>query len=156
MIIGFDPAASKPNAMAVIHNEVCIITGDVDPDIHIIVGFLNKHKPDLAAIEGQFFGPNAKTLIQLAEARGRLIAACELAGIPFQIIQPQQWLASIGLKPNQKHTKERDQRIIQLAKALLKYDPGNGFNIDHAAAVHIGFYAARRFTTKTKLMRDKF
>lgn len=153
-VIGIDPAAAKPNAMAMIHSEVCIYAGDVDPDIKIIIGFFKKHKPDLIAIEGQYGGPNIKTLIQLAEARGRLVAACEYCDIPHQIVQPQQWMNSIGVGPQTKRGKQRDEWIITITKVLLDKDPGPEFNIDHAAAVAIAYYAYKRFKFKNQVIKQ--
>lgn len=155
MVIGIDPAASKPNAMAMIHNGKCIYYGNVDPDIKVIIGYFTRHSPDMVAIEGQYFGKNVKTLIQLAESRGRLVAACEYCGIPHKIIQPAQWLASIKIDPNMKAGPARDVWVKNVARALIKCPIEDDFNVDHAAAVHIGFYAFNRWHFKTAIMRDK-
>ena len=147
-IIGIDPAASKPNAMAIIHSEICIYAGDVDPDIRVVIGFFKNNKPDLVAIEGQYGGPNIRTLIQLAESRGRLVAACEYCDIPHIIVQPQQWLSSLGIGSKAKRTKQRDQWVIKITKVLMDEEPGPDFNIDHAAAVAIAYYAYKNHKFK--------
>lgn len=144
-MIGIDPAASKPSAMAIIENERCCLYANVDSRINNWIAYIEIMKPDLIAIEGQYGGPNIKTLIQLAEARGRLVAACEYCNIDHEIVQPQQWMNSIGLYSKTKKSLARDAWILKLAKQILKEDAGDDLNIDHAAAIHIGFYSYRRF-----------
>ena len=155
MIIGIDPGASKPHAMAMIHNGHLIHAGPVSPDISIVFDWMNKYNPTLVAIEGQYAGPNIKVLIQLAESRGKLIAACEYSGVNYQIIQPQQWLSSIGLKPNVKRSPERDQWIIKIAKSMITKYAVDNIDVDMAAAINIAFYAFKRWDFKKKVVREK-
>jgi crossover junction endodeoxyribonuclease RuvC len=51
---------------------------------------IQKHRPDLLALETLFFSTNKKTAIKVAEARGAVLAAAGLAGIEAVEYSPQQ------------------------------------------------------------------
>ncbi len=51
---------------------------------------IKKFKPDVLAIETLFFNKNIKTGIGVAEARGAILAAAGLAGLPAVEYSPQQ------------------------------------------------------------------
>lgn len=55
-----------------------------------IEGVLTRAKPVAAAIEGAFFFKNARTAMILGEARGVVIAACAVAGVPVYEYPPRQ------------------------------------------------------------------
>lgn len=51
---------------------------------------ISEYSPDALAIETLFFGINKKTAIGVAEARGAVLAAAGLAGLPIIECSPQQ------------------------------------------------------------------
>ena len=154
MVIGIDPGASKPHALAIIHNEKLIHVGPVSRELGTIVDWLNMYRPNVVAIEGQYAGPNIKVLIQLAEARGKLIAVCELTGVKYEIIQPQQWMNSIGLNSRTKRGPARDKWIIKMAKEISKgLSMPDSIDIDQACAIHIANFAFKRLCFKKKVQR---
>jgi crossover junction endodeoxyribonuclease RuvC len=55
-----------------------------------ITSAINEYAPDALAIETLFFGINKKTALGVAEARGAVLAAAGLAGLPVIECSPQQ------------------------------------------------------------------
>jgi crossover junction endodeoxyribonuclease RuvC len=51
---------------------------------------ITTHKPDAVAIEGLFFATNKKTALQVAEARGAILAAIGAYDIPVHEYTPNQ------------------------------------------------------------------
>lgn len=51
---------------------------------------IDRTRPDAAAIEGVFFCKNIKTVLMLGEARGVVIAACAVRGIPVYEYAPRR------------------------------------------------------------------
>lgn len=58
--------------------------------IHAGVGeLLDRHRPDVVAVEGVFFGRNARTTVVLGHARGVILLAAEEAGVPVTEYAPR-------------------------------------------------------------------
>ena len=51
---------------------------------------VKKHRPDEAAVEELFFATNAKTAMSVAQARGVVLLALRLAGVPSYGYSPSQ------------------------------------------------------------------
>jgi len=54
-----------------------------------IDALITEFSPDEAAIEGAFFAKNAKTAMILGQARGTVLAACALRGVPVFEYSPR-------------------------------------------------------------------
>lgn len=81
-------------------------------ELHLVI---ERHRPDRAAIERLFFEKNAKTAIQVGQARGVVMLALALAKVPqqeFTPLQVKQAVAGYGAA-----TKDQVQRMV---KTLLK------------------------------------
>ena len=100
----------------------CIATPAKTPDHdRLVILFealrtvIKKYKPDQAAVERLFFEKNAKTAIQVGQARGVVMLTLALAKIPQQECTPLQVkhaVAGYGAA-----TKEQVQKMV---KSLLK------------------------------------
>ena len=55
-----------------------------------IADIIERTRPEAAAIEGAFFSKNANTAMVLGQARGVVIAACALRGIPVYEYAPRR------------------------------------------------------------------
>jgi len=55
-----------------------------------LTDLIEKHHPDMAAIEGAFFAKNAKTAMILGQARGTAIAACAFKGLSIAEHAPRR------------------------------------------------------------------
>ena len=56
---------------------------------------IERTKPDAASIEGIFFCKNIRTAVTLGQARGVVIAACAVAGIPVYEYSPRKMKQAI-------------------------------------------------------------
>ena len=75
---------------------------------------IKDHKPDAIAIEGLFFSTNKKTALQVAEARGAILAAIGASGLPVHEYAPNQ--IKVAVAGNGRADKAAIARMIpQLA-----------------------------------------
>jgi len=103
--------------------------------------------PQVAAIEGVFYGKNAKTSMILGEARGTAITACTLAGLPIYEYAPRrvkQAITGFG-----SASKQQVQRMIM---SLLHMD--NEPPEDASDALAIAICHLHTQTTITALAPD--
>ena len=84
-------------------------------NIHATVAALiEKHRPDVLAIESVIYGKNAGTMLVLGEARGAVITAAVDAGIPIYEYEPRRMkMAVCGNGLAEK------MQIQQMVKTLL-------------------------------------
>jgi crossover junction endodeoxyribonuclease RuvC len=90
--------------------------------LHIIYNELNvlmqKYKPDAMAIEKLFYNTNAKTVIDVAQARGVTMLASEINGIPafeYTPLQVKQSVVGYG-RAEKKQVQEMTRVILNLEK----------------------------------------
>ncbi|MDL2323640.1 crossover junction endodeoxyribonuclease RuvC [Ruminococcaceae bacterium OttesenSCG-928-A16] len=79
---------------------------------------LHDVKPDAMAIETLFFTSNQKTVIAVAEARGVILLAAKLAGVPifeYTPLQVKQSVAGYG-RATKKQVQEMTRRLLKLKK----------------------------------------
>ena len=155
-LISVDPGVAKPSAYALIEDERVIDFGDLPPDALAVLGLFNHIALDLKeppliyfAIEDQYNDKSWRELKRLAAARGRIEGLAELAGFELlDPINPASWQTAVfRTRRPPRRGKMRDQLLIQYAEVSIAPGAGKqagGLNIDHAAAIHIGLYAARR------------
>lgn len=87
--------------LKIIYDELCVI--------------LERHKPDAVSIEKLFFQNNQKTAIDVAQARGVTLLACENAGVPcfeYTPLQVKQAVVGYGRAPK--------PQVMEMTKRLLK------------------------------------
>ncbi|MBO4283676.1 MAG: crossover junction endodeoxyribonuclease RuvC [Clostridia bacterium] len=76
---------------------------------------IEKYKPDEVAIEELFFTNNITTGITVAEARGVILLACRMHGIPIhEYTPPQVKQAVVG------YGKAEKRQVIAMVTSLLK------------------------------------
>jgi len=76
---------------------------------------LIKHKPDVVAVEDIFFFKNKKTVIQVSQARGVILLACQKQNLlVFSYSPPQVKMAVTGYGRADKN------QVQQMTKAILK------------------------------------
>lgn len=79
-------------------------------------GLLSAVKPDAVAVETIFYSSNQKTVIAVAEARGVILLAARLAGIPifeYTPLQVKQSVCGYG-KATKKQMQEMTKRLLKL------------------------------------------
>lgn len=85
-----------------------------------ISALIEKHRPEVAAVEGVFHCRNVKTAIILGQARGVVLAACAKHGLPVFEYAPRSVKKSVvgrGSAPK--------EQVVQMVRASLglKEDP---------------------------------
>lgn len=98
------------------------------------------HGVSRAVIENCYLGPegNVRVLKALQEAQTRIRVACEMAGLPVELVYAQTWQAAFGIGGKRAERKLGAQRVAQ---ALC---PGmRGLSEDEADAVCLAEYATR-------------
>ncbi len=53
-----------------------------------VAALIARHRPDILAVEGIFYGKNARTVMVLGHARGVILLAAEEAGLPIAEYSP--------------------------------------------------------------------
>src|SRR3990167_1110806 len=81
---------------------------------------LNRHKPDLVAIEKIFFTTNAKTAMGVAEARGAILLVCARAGVRVVELTPGQ-VKSAVTGNGQADKRAVEEMVMRLTD--LKHSP---------------------------------
>lgn len=82
-----------------------------------VVSILQKHKPDAVSIEKLFFQNNQKTAIDVAQARGIVLLACEQYSTPcFEYTPLQVKQAVVG------YGKAEKAQVMDMTKRLLKLE----------------------------------
>lgn len=84
---------------------------------------INKHKPEVVAIEELFFFKNVKTAISVSQARGVIMLAAEQSKIPIQEFTPLQVKqATCGYGRADKIQIQKMIKIILKLKTIPKPD----------------------------------
>lgn len=79
---------------------------------------IEKYKPDAMAIEKLFFNTNAKTVIDVSQARGVIMLAAEKNGVPsfeYTPLQVKQSVVGYG-RAEKKQVQEMTRRLLGLEK----------------------------------------
>lgn len=131
-ILGIDPGFDRLG-MAVVEGDPsrptlvmsgCILPPKGEPVerlatvSHAITEAILEYSPDALAIETLFFGVNKKTVMGVAEARGAILAAAGLSGLPVIECSPQQLkLATTGHgRADKKAVASMIPRLMNLPK----------------------------------------
>ena len=80
-------------------------------------GVIDRSKPDLVAIEKLYFQNNKKTAIDVAQARGVILLACQLRGLPIYEYTPLQVKTTVT-----GYGKARKEQVMEMTKRLLRLD----------------------------------
>lgn len=78
---------------------------------------IKMYKPDAVAIEELFFNTNQKTVISVAEARGCILLACKMNGVPIFEYTPLQVKQSVV-----GYGRADKKQVIHMVKLLLKLE----------------------------------
>jgi len=141
-ILGIDPGTarmgcaildiSRPSKPKLLHSTVLITTVDMEtPDrlaklFREIVHIIDNHKPDIMVIEQLFFNTNAKTAINVGQARGiSLLAAAtnNMKVFEYTALQAKLVLTGYG-RADKKDMQNSVQKQLSL-KDIIKSDDEN-------------------------------
>jgi crossover junction endodeoxyribonuclease RuvC len=99
---------------------------------------LARWTPDTVALEAPYHGPNARSLIVLAEARGALLATLAGRGITLREYSPAEVKSAVT-----GNGRADKQQVARMVKLLLALD-GEGWSPDATDALALGICAAQR------------
>jgi len=128
-------ADTLPNRLRAIHDGVCEL--------------LARHQPDIVAVEGVFYGSNARSTVILGHTRGVILLAAAESGVPVVEYSPAMIKKAVtgrgaALKPQVGFMVAR---LLQLAESPRPADAADGVAV---ALTHLlvarrpGLIAVRR------------
>ena len=123
-IVGFGVLEYKNNHFSVI--DYGAITTDAGTPFNRrleyiydqLTELLQKYKPDAMSIEKLFYNSNAKTVIDVSQARGVIMLAAQKCGVPafeYTPLQVKQSVVGYG-RAEKKQVQEMIKRILSLEK----------------------------------------
>jgi crossover junction endodeoxyribonuclease RuvC len=98
-------------------------------DIHEgILEVLQRHSPEVVAVEGVFYSKNARTAVVLGHARGAILLAAALQHLPVAEYPPAEVKSAVA--GTGRATKEQVgfmvQRLLKLREAPRPHDAADG------------------------------
>ncbi len=147
-IAGIDPAYRKPCAIAIVDEDENLLALE-SFSYHIAGLELSDYKRRFGInkiiCEANWMGSNVATLQKLSEVLGWIRGAALLSEIEFERVAPTAWQNKIPCF-RRVSPLMRDQVIISMAKSMASIE--QEISIDEAAAIHIAFYAIRRYKSE--------
>ena len=104
---------------------------------------INKYNPEALAIEKLFYNTNAKTVIDVAQARGVILLACQLQGIPvfeYTPLQVKQAVVGYG-KAEKVQVQKMVKTILNLEKVPKPDDTADALAIAICHTNHSGYHS---------------
>lgn len=121
-----------------------------------VSSILIKHKPDAVSIEKLFFQNNQKTAIDVAQARGVVLLACEQQGIPcfeYTPLQVKQAVVGYG-RAEKAQVMDMTKRLLKLSKLPKPDDTADALAVAichaHVAPSRLNEAIQRQLTQITK------
>lgn len=100
-----------------------------------LLTLLAEHRPDAAAVEQLFFGSNSTTAMQVSEARGVILLAMELEGVPTWEYTPMQ--VKLSLTGYGKADKAQVTRMVRAFTGVTAKLPDDAFDAVAIALCHL-------------------
>lgn len=91
-----------PNRLKIIYEGLCEL--------------IERHEPEVGAVEGAFYGANAKTAIKIGEARGIVLLALKSADV--ELVQYPPATVKKAVVGNGNASKEQVQQMIKVELGL--------------------------------------
>lgn len=107
-----------------------------------ITKILGRHHPTHAAVEQLFFAKNAKTAIQVGEARGTILLTLQQAGLPifeYTPLQVKQAVTGYG-KADKKQIQDMVRLTLHLPKMPLQDDAADALAVALTCGVSLTFF----------------
>lgn len=100
-----------------------------------IASIIEKHKPDVIAIESVIYGKNAGTMLVLGEARGAVLVAAADAGVPAYEYEPRRM--KMAVCGNGMAEKGQVQRMVKTLLALPELPQNDAADALGLAITHV-------------------
>ena len=100
-----------------------------------VVALIEKHRPDVLAIESVIYGKNAGTMLVLGEARGAVLVAAADAGVPVYEYEPRRM--KMAVCGNGMAEKVQIQRMIKVLLSLPELPQNDAADALGLAITHV-------------------
>ena len=123
-IVGYGVIEYKNNHFSVIDYGAILTDAGTPFNIRLekiydgLCDIITRHKPEAMAIEKLFYNNNAKTVIDVSQARGVIMLAAQKNGVPayeYTPLQVKQSVVGYG-RAEKKQVQEMTRRILALEK----------------------------------------
>ena len=123
-IVGYGVIEYKNNHFTVIDYGAILTDAGTPFNIRLekiydgLCDIITRHKPEAMAIEKLFYNNNAKTVIDVSQARGVIMLAAQKNGVPayeYTPLQVKQSVVGYG-RAEKKQVQEMTRRILALEK----------------------------------------
>ena len=105
-------------------------------NIHATVkGLIERHRPDVLAIESVIYGKNAGTMLVLGEARGAVLVAAADAGVPVYEYEPRRM--KMAVCGNGMAEKAQIQRMVKMLLSLPELPQNDAADALGLAIAHV-------------------
>ena len=105
-------------------------------NIHVKVQeLIERHRPDVLAIESVIYGKNAGTMLLLGHARGAVLVAAADAGIPVYEYEPRRM--KMAVCGNGMAEKAQIQRMVKLLLSLPELPQNDAADALGLAITHV-------------------
>lgn len=140
VIIGIDPAVSKPVGYGVISGGKLYKSGHFETMTQALRILA---LADMVYIEDQFLKNNPNTLKKLSHSTGKIMGLCEVLSVPYELVSPSTWQNRVNLpgkRPAElsdyRWKKEKAERMVLTAKDITGHEAKND---DEAAGILIAY-----------------
>lgn len=123
-IVGYGVIEYKNNHFSVIDYGAILTDAGTPFNIRLekiydgLCSIIERHRPEAMAIEKLFYNNNAKTVIDVSQARGVIMLAAQKNGVPafeYTPLQVKQSVVGYG-RAEKKQVQEMTRRILALEK----------------------------------------
>ena len=100
-----------------------------------VAALIEKHRPDVLAIESVIYGKNAGTMLVLGEARGAVLVAAADAGVPVYEYEPRRM--KMAVCGNGMAEKPQIQRMVKMLLSLPEMPQNDAADALGLAITHV-------------------
>jgi hypothetical protein len=133
IVLGVDPAWAKPSAWALLSNEggSVALLDSMRGEVNDFFGYVADFRPDVIAIEDQFFFKNVSTAKKLCWSAGQFMAVAKINNILYEIINVSKW---------KNYWKVTGKNSIYTPQSLIMDQFGQNLTDDASCAALIAYY----------------
>ena len=135
-VLAVEGSRFKALDMGVIKNAQRVSLSGCLRNIHSsVAALIEKHNPDVIAIEAVIYGKNAGTMLVLGEARGAVLVAAADAGVPVYEYEPRRM--KMAVCGNGMAEKVQIQRMIKTLLSLPELPQNDAADALGLAITHV-------------------
>ena len=135
-VLSVEGSRLKAVDMGTIKNAPKVSLSGCLRNIHsTVASLIEKHRPDVLAIESVIYGKNAGTMLVLGEARGAVLVAAADAGVPVYEYEPRRM--KMAVCGNGMAEKVQIQRMIKTLLSLPELPQNDAADALGLAITHV-------------------